>query len=50
MIEAWKNQHLALVDQIARAEQEYKNHTGTAEFDAYVASYACGGMMVRLRE
>jgi hypothetical protein len=49
MIEGWKNQRPALVEQIARAEQEYKNHTGTAEFDAYVASYACGGVMVRLR-
>ena len=49
MIEAWKNQRPALVEQVARAEQEYKNHTGTAEFDAYVASNACSAMMGRLR-
>ena len=49
MIEVWKNQRPALVEQIARAEQEYKNHTGTAEFDAYVASDACSAMMGRLR-
>jgi hypothetical protein len=49
MIEAWKNQRPALVGQITRAEQEYKNHGGTAEFDAYVASNACSAVMGRLR-